>query len=292
MENNEEQININKIIYTLWSEKRTIILISSIFALFSIFYSLSLPNVYQSNAILTIAEAQSSRTQSASPLSTLTSSFGMNIGTNNVNNAKVAVSIMNSWGFAEQLIIENDLEFLVGAAIGWDEQNDLIIFDDELVDQNKMNWLKEPTSWELFQNLKSLINIRYDETDQFIFLSADSFSPKESKRLVDIFLSAINNYMRDRQILMSDQNLAYLEEQLREIKNKDLKQVFYSLILEENKNKMLAKANPEYMFVIVSKPMVPEKKSKPVRSIIVVSLTFLGFFMSCLYVLFKNRRTL
>ena len=141
MENNEEQININKIIYTLWSEKRTVILISSIFALFSIFYSLSLPNVYQSNAILTIAEAQSSRTQSASPLSTLTSSFGMNIGTNNVNNAKVAVSIMNSWGFAEQLIIENDLEFLVGAAIGWDEQNDLIIFDDELVDQNKMNWL-------------------------------------------------------------------------------------------------------------------------------------------------------
>ena len=94
--------------------------------------------------------------------------------------------------------------------------------------------------------------------------------------------------MRLRQINQSNKNLSYLEAQLDKIKNNNLKQVFYELILKENREKMLAEANPEYMFVVVSRAMVPEVKSKPLRSIIVISISIVGFLLACLFVLFQN----
>lgn len=292
MEKTENNIDLSDIVNSLWLEKIFITFVTLIFAVSSIFYSLNLPNIYQSSAILTISESQSSKSSSASPLNALSSSFGMNMGSNNVNNAKVAESIMKSWGFAEKLISINKLEPLLGASTGWDPEEDRIIYNNERYNHIDMSWINKPTSWELYQALKSVTSVRYDESDQFIFLSANSFSPLESKNLVDIYIKSINDHMRNRQILMSNQNLEYLQEQLLKIKNNNIKQVFYNLILEENKNKMLAEANPEYMFVIVSRPMVPEKKYKPVRSIIVISISLLGLFISCLYVLLWKRKTL
>ncbi len=291
MDNTENQIDIQEILKSLLAKKIFILSMSLVFAVLSIIYSLSLPNIYQSSSILTISEAQSSKSSSTSAFGALTSSFGMNIGSSNVNNAKVAESVMNSWSFAEKLISDNNLELLIGASKGWNEEEDRIVYDEDKYSEKENSWIKKPTSWELFQSLKSATTISYDETDQFIYISADSYSPKESKRLVDTYIKAINDHMRNRQIVMSNQNLVYLDEQLQKIKNKDLRDVFFSLILQENKNKMLAASNPEYMFVIVSKPMVPEKKYKPVRSIIVISITLLGFFISCLSVLFWKRTT-
>ena len=51
---------------------------------------------------------------------------------------------------------------------------------------------------------------------------------------------------------------------------------------------MLAEASPEFMFVTVSRAMVPEVKSKPLRSVIVLSITGIGILLACLFVLIRN----
>lgn len=48
----------------------------------------------------------------------------------------------------------------------------------------------------------------------------------------------------------------------------DMKELFYEIIKGQTKNRMLAEASPQYAFNTVNKPMLPEEKSKPLRSLI------------------------
>ena len=64
-----------------------------------------------------------------------------------------------------------------------------------------------------------------------------------------------------------------------------MREVFYAIIEEQMKNKMLAEASPHYAFVAVSPSMVPEKKSQPQRAFICIVGTLLGGIFSVLLVL-------
>ena len=287
IENARDTINLNELISVLWAKKVFIILTSSLFAVVAIFYSLGMPNIYQSDVILAISKNQSTSSPSSS-LANLTSTFGVDVGSNDQKTDKIAVSIMSSWGFAEDLIRENSIEPILAASIGWDQEQDKLIFDKDIYDETTETWKQQKTSWQLFEKLKGITTIKYDTMDKFIYLSVESYSPSVAKDLVGMYVSTINQYMRERQIVESENNLTYLQAQLSKIKNKDLKQVFYDLILKENREKMLAEASPEFMFVTVSRAMVPEVKSKPMRSIIVISLTGIGFLLACLFALIRN----
>ena len=64
-----------------------------------------------------------------------------------------------------------------------------------------------------------------------------------------------------------------------------MKEVFYQVIEEQIKNKMLAEASPEYAFVTVNPAMVPEEKSTPKRALICVLAVLLGAMLSIFAVL-------
>ena len=64
-----------------------------------------------------------------------------------------------------------------------------------------------------------------------------------------------------------------------------MKSVFYRLIEEQTKTLMLANSTPEYVFKTISEPKVAEEKSKPKRALICVAGTFLGGFVSVVFVL-------
>ena len=55
-----------------------------------------------------------------------------------------------------------------------------------------------------------------------------------------------------------------------------MKEVFYTIIEEQTKNKMLAEASPDYVFVAVGPSMVPELNSQPKRALICILGTLLG----------------
>ena len=64
--------------------------------------------------------------------------------------------------------------------------------------------------------------------------------------------------------------------------------VFYTIIEQQTKNKMVAEASPEYAFVAVSPSMVPEEKSQPQRALICILGTLLGGILSVLLVLIMH----
>ena len=61
-------------------------------------------------------------------------------------------------------------------------------------------------------------------------------------------------------------------------------------IEEQTKNKMLAEASPDYVFVEVYPSMIPEIRSSPQRAFICILITFLGAIFSALIVLTMHYR--
>ena len=88
-----------------------------------------------------------------------------------------------------------------------------------------------------------------------------------------------------RKLEQVNRNIEYLTAQIDKTAIADMREVFYQLVEEQTKSKMLAEASPDYAFVAVSPSMVPEEKSQPKRALICILGTLLGGMLSVLWVL-------
>ena len=121
-----------------------------------------------------------------------------------------------------------------------------------------------------------------------VSVSIEYYSPLIAKQWLDMYVAAINEHMRQRQVAKVTNNINYLQAQIEKTSVVEMREVFYAIIEEQTKNKMLAEASPEYAFVVVRQSMVPEEKSQPRRSSICILGTMLGGILSCLLVLMMH----
>ena len=119
-------------------------------------------------------------------------------------------------------------------------------------------------------------------------MSVEYYSPQIAQQWLDMYISAINQHMQERQMAKVTRNIEYLEAQIAKTTIAEMKEVFYTIIEEQLKSKMLAEANPDYAFVAVSSSMVPEQKSQPKRALICILGTLLGGILSVLMVLIMH----
>ena len=118
-----------------------------------------------------------------------------------------------------------------------------------------------------------------------ISVSIEHYSPYLAKSWLDLYQEAINEYMQQRIVLKVNNNLDYLKVQIDKTSVSEMREVFYGIIAEQIKNKMVAQASPEYVFVTVSPSMVPEEISQPQRTLIFILGTLLGVMLSALLVI-------
>ena len=143
----------------------------------------------------------------------------------------------------------------------------------------------EPTSWELYEKFSERLSVSADKKTGMITLAIEYYSPILAQQWVDKIVVAINAHMQARKLAQVNTNIAYLQAQIEKTAIAGMKEVFYTIIEEQIKSKMLAEASPEYAFVTVSPAMLPEQKSKPKRALIAVLGTLLGGMISVLIVL-------
>ena len=124
-----------------------------------------------------------------------------------------------------------------------------------------------------------------DKKSGLVSVSIEYYSPQIAKQWLDLYISAINKHMQERQVEKVSNNISYLEAQIEKTSIAEMREVFYTIIEEQTKNKMVAEASPDYAFVAVSPSMVPEEKSQPKRALICILGTLLGGMLSVLLVL-------
>ena len=304
MENNvssahyDDEIDLKELFGVLWAGKVLIVAITVLFAIGSVLIALSIPNQYKATALLAPAQSDGGGLSSAlGQLGGLASLAGVSIGEGTSSESQIAQEVMKSWSFVESFIADNRLEVEVYAGEGWNKSSGELQIDDDVYDADQKVWLLEddetgelrpPTSWELFERFSEMFSVSQDKQTGLVSVSIEYYSPQIAKEWLDLYIAAINKHMQARQVAKVSRNIDYLEEQIAKTSIAEMREVFYTIIEEQTKNRMVAEASPDYAFLAVSPSMVPEEKSKPSRALICVLGILLGGMLGVVIVLIRH----
>jgi LPS O-antigen subunit length determinant protein (WzzB/FepE family) len=290
----DDEIDLRELFAVLWAGKLKIIAITAIFAVASVIYALSVPNQYKATALLAPAQSDGGALSGAlGQLGGLASLAGVSLGGGESGEAQIAQEIMKSWSYIEGFIADNNIAVEVYAAEGWNKGSNTLEINNDAYDVGTSKWLLEdesgaigaPSSWQLFESFSEMLSVSEDKQSGLVSVSIEYYSPQIAKQWVDMYIESINRFMQQRQIDKVTRNINYLQEQIEKTAIAEMQEVFYTIIEEQTKNKMLAEASPDYVFVAVGPSMVPELKSQPKRALICILGTLLGGMLSVLMVL-------
>lgn len=282
----DDEIGLKELFTVLWASKVTIIAITTVFAVASVFYSLSIPNQYKATVSLTSAQQDSGGLSGAlNQFGGLASIAGINIGGSESSKVQITKEIMTSRSFIENFIDANDISAKLGAVIGWDKESNQLMYNQDAYDSQTQSWLTDdgaPSSWDLYQSFLGMLAI--EQQMDLVMVSLEHYSPYLAKEWLDLYLEAINKHMQARQVLKVSNNIEYLQRQINKTSVSEMQAVFYTIIEEQMKSKMLAEANPDYAFVVLASSMVPEQRSRPKRALICIFGTLMGVMLSVMWV--------
>ena len=290
----DDEIDLRELFGVLWAGKIKIIAITAVFAIASIIYALSVPNQYKATALLAPAQSSGGGLSGAlGQLGGLASLAGVSIGGGGSSEGQIAQEIMKSWSYIEGFIADNDLAVELAAVQGWSKGSNELQINDGVYDTENKKWLIEnvdglagpPSSWSQFKAFSGRLTVSENKISGLVSVSIEYYSPQIAKQWLDMYVAAINAHMQQRQVAKVTNNITYLQAQIEKTSIAEMRAVFYKIIEEQTKSKMMAEASPDYAFVVVSPSMVPEERSQPKRAIISIVGTLLGGMLSVLLVL-------
>jgi hypothetical protein len=287
-------VNLQELFLVLWNRKLLIFSISMAFSLLAILYSLQLPNIYKSEALLAPADQDKSSSSFLGRYSGMAGLAGLTIPSASGDKTIEAVEIIKSHDFfANYFLPLISLEDLM-AVKSWEKISNKINYDPKLFDSESGKWIrktsfplsKKPSSQEAFEVYKTLMNISKDKKTSFITLSIKHHSPYIAQEWVQIIIKEINRSMRTKEKELVSNSIIFLNQQANKVNYEEVKQAILSLQQEQVKSLMLIEANEDYIFKILNSPLAPEIKSEPSRSQIVISITLISFIFISFLILF------
>ncbi|KAA8981920.1 Wzz/FepE/Etk N-terminal domain-containing protein [Halospina sp. K52047b] len=291
-QNPDDQIDLLDLFLALWAGKWLIVTMTLVFAVGSVAYALSLPNIYTAEALLSPANSEQS-TQVPAQLGSLASLAGVNIGGGSSNEAVLAMEVLKSRAFISDFIRRHDLEVPLMATDGWNSEDGEWVINPEVYNAKTQTWLKdeegkslEPTDWDLVKAFRgNHFSLSQSSENGMITLSIKSQSPKAAQQWVTWLVEDINEHIREQDVREANKRIDYLRNKLEETSITGMQKVFYQLIESETRTVMLASASDEYVFETIDPAVVPEEKSEPARALICVIITVLGGMLGVFTVL-------
>ncbi len=293
--NNE--IDLRELFTVIWQGKLIVIALTTLFAVASVFYAISLPNVYKSEALLAPAEAQQQGGLGAlaSQFGGLASLAGGSLGSGSINKAQLALEVIKSRQFAANFIKKHKILPDLMAINEWQHKNNTITYDDELYDKANDKWVREvkapyqskPSMQEAFSVFGEVMRANADEKTGMFIISVEHQSPFIAKQWVSWLIEDINLEMKTRDVEEANRSTEFLMRQLKQTQVADIRTVLYNLIEEQAKTIMFANVRDEYVFKTIDPAIVPEKKSAPQRALICILGALLGGFFGVIIVLIR-----
>jgi uncharacterized protein involved in exopolysaccharide biosynthesis len=294
----DDEIDLGEVWRAVWAGKITIIAISFIFAIASIFFALSKPDVYKASAILAPASSETGAgglAALAGQFGGLASMAGINLGGSGSDKTALALEIIKSRSFIEGYITKHNLLLPIMAGENWDMATGNLILDDDLYDSVNNQWIRDvkppkkitPSLWEAYKEFSDLLSVSQDKTSSMVTIEIEYFSPTMAQQWLKWLIDDVNSFMRDQDQKEAQASIDYLSNQLENIQVTTMETVFYQLIEEQTKNMMLTKVKAEYVLKTIDPPQVPDEKAGPKRALIVVLGIMFGGILSVLIVLIR-----
>jgi uncharacterized protein involved in exopolysaccharide biosynthesis len=291
----DDEIDLRELFTVIWRGKWIIIATTFVFAVASVFYALSLPDVYKSEALLAPV-SESSALKMPGQLGGLAALAGVNLGSGGDEKVGLALELVKSRTFIGKFIEKYDLLVPVMASKGWIRSENALEINDELYDTVNNKWVRmvdapfqpQPSLLEAHEVFLDLLNITVDAKTGMVTISIEHYSPYLAQQWVELLVKEINNEMRSRDLAEAQNSIIYLNQQIQNTNVADMRTMLYSLVEEQTQILVLANVRDEYILKTVDPAVVAEKKSKPKRALIVIVIVFLAGFFSTALVVFTN----
>ena len=292
----DDEIDLSELFHVLWDKIFYIGAITSVFSLISIIYALMLPNIYQSKATLMAVEQGSGMSGMVGRMSGMASLAGISLDSKSSSKDQEAIARIKSFEFFSNNFLPNiKLENLM-AIKKWNQASNTITYHASDFNSDSGQWLRKakpprsniPTSQEAYEEFMEIMSVNKDKKSLLVTLSVEHKSPFIAQQWVEIMINQIDQVMRDQDRQTATKSIEYLNSLAPTVNYEEIKKALSALQQEQMKRLMMVEANDNYIFKVLDSPIVPEVKSRPKRSLIVIWGTILGMVLSALGVLVFN----
>ena len=289
------EIDLKEIFFILWNKKILIGFLTSIAAILSIIYALSVPNIYTSHSLLAPSTPEDSLTSKLGGLSSFGGLAGIDL-TASGSKSMEAIERIKSFEFFSTYLLPNIKLQNIMAVKEWIPEVDTLIYDEKLYNKNTGKWVRTPSypkkiipsAQESFLHFKNSLSISENMNTSFITISIEHQSPIIAQKWVTLIINQVNENMRQNDQLKAEKSLDYLSEISQSTKIQSIRDAISNLLEDQMKTLMLSSSNDAYVFEIIDSPIVSELKSKPSRGLIVILGSMLGGMLSLLSILIHH----
>lgn len=270
----EEEIDLLGLAATLWKRKWMISIITGVFVVIAVIYSLLATEWYRAEVVLMPAK-DGGAAGLAGRLSGLAALAGIDIGSSSSNDG---LAVLKSRAIAESFIEELGL---------------LPILYSEQWDPEAKRWRsdapdEQPDMRDAVQYFdKTIRTVSEDPAMGTITVAIQWTDPELTASWANAFVSHVNEHMRLRALSEAEANVTYLKTALSETSVLTLQEAISRIMESEMQKLMLARGNDEFAFRVIDRAVVPKQRFKPHRTLIVLLAAFLGGVFGTFVVLIR-----
>ena len=282
----DDRIDLQELFGFLWEGRKTIVIVTTVFFLSSIFYALSLNHYYKSTSTLSVIEAVSG---GGGSLGGFAKMAGISIQQVGVKGPRF-INTLRSRAFLNHLIStdENILPALL-AVKSYDIESKKLVFDPDVYDAANKKWLiPKPNYLEAFPYYMTYLYSYYHDMRRIIDLEFSHQSPIFAKEFLDTIIREGDKVLRDFDMQVSIDSLEYLSVELAETKLLNLKSSINQMILSQMQTKMMTQLGYNYVVKIIDPPFIPVEPFRPSRRFIVMMGFLGGLVFSILVILMRQ----
>jgi hypothetical protein len=292
----DDAIDLKELLYVLLEGKWIIVSVTAFVSIIGVIYSLLLPNIYESKALLDPVNSSSNISKALGGYNALAGFAGIRLpsGGDEGNSVKAKQKISSLSFFENNILTNIHLPDLM-AVKSWNSRTNEVAFNENIYDMNTNTWVRDypgqkiPSAQESFIVFKTKhLTFIEDKKTGFSTLSIKHQSPFIAKQWAELVVNEINSFYRQKDKSESEKAVRYLNQQISMTPLSEIKQVLAQLLQEETKKLALIEANQFYVFDYIDPPAVMEQKSEPKRAFISILSALLGGMLSVLLVLIRH----
>ncbi|MDC3247606.1 Wzz/FepE/Etk N-terminal domain-containing protein [Gammaproteobacteria bacterium] len=297
--NIDDEIDLRELFYVLFHGKWIIVSVTAFVSIIGVVYSLLLPNIYESKALLVPVSTSSGISKALGSYSGIAGLAGINLasGDGDESNSNKALKKISSLSFFENNILTNIYLPDLMAVKSWKHETNILDYNEMIYKRNSNTWVRDysypmqliPSAQEAFKVFTTKhLSLNEDKKTGFITLSIKHQSPFVAKQWAELVVNEVNAFYRQKDKSASEKAVNYLNQQISITTLSETKQAIVELLQEETKKLTLIEANEFYVYDYIDPPAVMERKSEPRRSIICIIIALLGGMLSIIVVLIKH----
>ncbi|MDC0406565.1 Wzz/FepE/Etk N-terminal domain-containing protein [Gammaproteobacteria bacterium] len=286
--NTKEEIDLIGLLKNVWDNKRIIVATTTFFSIVAVIYSLSLPNIYESKALLSPINQDIGSSKPAGNVAGLASLAGIDISSASNSNSLKAISKAQTISFFKDNILPNIFLPDLMAVKSWDPETNTISYHSNKFDSESQSFISEPSVQKSYKKFKDIFQLSQDYDTGFVTVSIKHQSPYISQQWTNLVVNQINEFFRINDKREAQAAMDFLNVQMAQTSFNEIKLVIAQLLKNRMQQLTLIEANDFYIFSYLDPPMVMEEKIEPNRASLSILGAIFGALLSILFVISRE----